>query len=119
MSGAPILLLLALPSADSGVGRLLAEARSLFEQLEYDRVLPVARSVLARPEATLDQKLDAYVLEASCLAIVGDPVEAEQPFRLLLRARPDFDLAVETAPKILAVFRKVQGEERAIKEQMQ
>jgi len=109
-----LLLLLAAPDA----GAVLQEARRLFDQLEYDRVLPVARQVLARPDATLQQKLDAYLLEGSCLAIIGDPVEAEQPFRLLLRARPGFDLPQDTPPKILAVFRKVQSEEQVIHEQM-
>src|SRR5690606_2123298 len=67
---------------------------------------------------TIEHRLDAYVLKGSSLAIVGDPIEAEHPFRFLLRGRPDFDLPADTPPKILAVFRKVQVEERFIANQM-
>lgn len=79
---------------------------------------PLAEQVLARPDLTLDQKLEAYRLLGSAKAIVEDPAEAEKPFRLLLRARADFDLSAETPPKILAVFRKVQSEERALADQL-
>lgn len=97
---------------------LLARARQLYEGLEYDRVVPLAEAVLARPGTTLDEKLEAYLLQGSALAIVGDPADAEQPFRLLLRGRPDFDLPADTPPKILAVSRRVQVEERAIASQL-
>lgn len=112
------LLLLALASAEADTAGLLAQAERLYRQLEYERVLPVAREVLERPDATLDHKLAAYRLQASCLAIIGDPIEAERPFRLLLRARPGFDMPPDTPPKILTIFRKVQTEERALAEQM-
>ncbi len=93
---------------------LLQEAMRLYEALEYDRVIPYASAVLAHEDSTVDQKLDAYLLQGSAFAVVGDPIEAETPFRFLLRGRPDFDLPPETPPKILAVFRKVQVEEQAI-----
>ena len=103
---------------EAGPAELLARARALYDALEYDRVIPFAEALLARAEADIEQRLDAYLLQGSCLAIIGDPVEAEKPFRFLLRGRPGFDLPPETAPKILAVFRKVQVEERAIVEQL-
>ena len=94
---------------------LLKRARIQFEQLEYEAVLPLVAELLARGDAApIELRLDAYVLEGSCRAIVGDPVEAEKPFRALLRGRPDFELPAETPPKIMSVFRKVQAEERAI-----
>lgn len=96
----------------------LAEAKALFEQLEYDRVVPIATAILAREDANIEQRLDAYMLQGSSLAIIGDSVEAEKPFRFLLRGRPDFEMTPETSPKILAVFRKVQVEEKAIAAQM-
>lgn len=108
--------------AAAGEGRspeaLLAELRSLYEALEYDRVIPLADALLAHPDATVEQRLDAYLLHGSALAVVGNHVEAEMPFRFLLRGRPDFDLPADTPPKIMAVFRKVQLEERAIRDQL-
>lgn len=102
---------------DSGLGNaeLLARARAQYEQLEYEAVLPLVTELLARGDAVpIELRLDAYVLEGSCRAIVGDPIEAEKPFRALMRGRPDFELAADTPPKIMSVFRKVQAEERAI-----
>lgn len=98
---------------------LMTKAKQLHEQLEYDQVLPLVQEVLVRDGVPIEQTLDAYVLEGSCLAIVGNPIDAEGPFRRLLRGRPDFDLPLDTPPKILSVFRKVQAEERAISAQME
>lgn len=109
----------AAPAVSGTPGDMLAQAKERYEQLEYDLVIPLAEGVLAAPKATVEQRLDAYLLQGSSLAIVGNPIDAEKPFRFLLRGRPDFDMPPETPPKILAVFRKVQVEERTIREQMQ
>jgi hypothetical protein len=98
---------------------LVQQAKQLHEQLEYEQVLPLVQEVLAREGVPIEQTLDAYVLQASCLAIVGNSIDAEGPFRRLLRGRPSFDLPMDTPPKILSVFRRVQAEERAISEQME
>lgn len=103
---------------NANVALQLAEAKTLFSNLEYDRVVPIATAILARDDANIEQRLDAYMLQGSSLAIIGDAVEAEKPFRFLLRGRPDYEMSVETSPKILAVFRKVQVEEKAIVAQM-
>jgi hypothetical protein len=100
------------PTAD-----VLKRARSLYDALEYDKVLPLVEAALAREGVPIEQRLDAYQLQGSAQAIVGDPIEAEKPFRLLLRARPDFNMPASTPPKILAVFRKVQAEENTIREE--
>lgn len=98
---------------------LMKRAKELHQALEYDQVLPLVQEVISREGVPIEQKLDAYVLEGSCLAVIGNTIDAEGPFRRLLRGRPDFDLPIDTPPKILSVFRKVQAEERAISEQME
>ncbi len=103
---------------DMSPRELLTRAKSLYANLEYGDVIPLAEELVERPEATIDERLDAYLLQGSALSVVGDPVEAEKPFRFLLRGRADFDMSPDTPPKILAVFRKVQVEERSIVEQM-
>ncbi|MEW5738565.1 MAG: hypothetical protein AB1938_06540, partial [Myxococcota bacterium] len=92
----------------------VAQLEALYGNLEYDAVIPAADALLKRTDLTLDQQLEVYRLQGSAKAIVEDPVDAEKPFRLLLRARPDYDLPANTPPKILAVFRKVQSEEKAL-----
>jgi hypothetical protein len=98
--------------------QLVVKARQQYDALEYEAVAAAAEQALASNDLTLEQKLDAYALQGSALAIVADPTDAEKPFRLLLRARPEFNLPDATPPKILAVFRKVQVEERAIVEEV-
>ena len=97
---------------------LLEQAQKQYDNLEYDLVIEPATAVINMESVPLEKKLDAYLLLGSALSIVGDPIDAEKPFRLLLRGRPDFDLPPDTPPKILAVFRKVQVEEKAIAEQL-
>lgn len=100
------------------VDDLLAKAHAQYDMLEYNVVLVFTEAVLARADLTLAQKLDAYAMQGSALAIIADAIDAEKPFRLLLRADPDFDLPDSTPPKIIAVFRKVQVEERAIRDEV-
>lgn len=109
------------PSVDLSKGspqNAVAQLSSLFEALEYDQVAVLAGQVLAREDLTIDQRLEAYRLQGSAKAIVEDPLDAEKPFRLLLRARTDYELPANTPPKILAVFRKVQSEEKALSSQL-
>jgi len=94
----------------------ITEAQRLYDALEYDKVAPLAAQALADATITLDQKLLAYQLQGSALAIIGDPVDAERPFLLLLSVRPDFNLLDETPPKIKSVFAKVKGEFDAVRE---
>lgn len=103
---------------DEPIDSLLKRARAHYDNLDYDQVIPLANAVLARPDPSPDQKLDAYLLQGSALAIVGDSIEAEKSFRLLLRGRPEFDLPPQIPPKIVAIFRKVQVEERTINDQL-
>lgn len=108
----------AAPSMARTAAEALAQLDSLYKTLEYAAVIPLAEQVLARSDLSSDQRLEAYRLQGSAKAIVEDPVDAERPFRLLLRARPEYDMPAETPPKILAVFRKVQSEERALASQL-
>jgi hypothetical protein len=122
LTGAPGKAPKAKPSAPAAVAEtarspaeLLAQARQQYDALEYDKVIALTHKALGNPQITLEQKLVAYELEGSALAIVGDPVDADKPFRLLLNEEPDFDLPATTPPKILAIFRKVKGEIQQIR----
>lgn len=117
MVAAGLLLTLLAVSADAS--SLMRDARKMYEELEYDRVVPIAEQVLQLPNTSVQEKLDAYLLKGSCLAILGRTIDAESAFRLLLRVEPSFEVKANVSPKILAVFRKVQQEERALAEQLQ
>jgi hypothetical protein len=102
----------------AGVADVLAQAQQAYAELEFEQVLSLSEQVLGAADATVDQRMDAYFLQGSALAVVGRAIDAEASFRYLLRGRPDFDVPDRTPPKIVAVFRKVQAEERAILEQV-
>jgi hypothetical protein len=99
------------------VDELLERARTEMADLEPARALPLTEQVLARAGITHEQRVEAYRLQAYALVVMGRTIDAESPFRLLLRVDPTFDLSTNTAPKILAVFRKVQVEEQRLAEQ--
>lgn len=91
----------------------LALAKQKYASLDYDQVLPALRPILDDADADPELKAEAWVLEGCTRAITQDLVDAEKPFRKLLRLKPDYELPAKTAPKILAAFRKVQAEEKA------
>jgi hypothetical protein len=97
---------------------LMAELKAHYRALEYDAVIPLGDAVLAREDLAVEDRREALQLYGTAKAIVEDPVEAERPFRTLLRSWPDYDLPADTPPKILGVFRKVQSEERALAAQL-
>lgn len=97
---------------------ILARARAAWEDLDYADALTLAERAVARKDASVDERVEAYWLHGSALAVLGDSIGAGRPFRLLLRAKPDFEAPDGIPPKILAMFRLVQAEERAIAEQM-
>lgn len=104
-------------SLEGTPAQLLERARSRYAELEYDDVLALTRAVLARSEATNPELIEAHRLQGSALAGGDQAIEAEKPFRLLLRLQKEFELPPSTQPKILAVFRKVQAEERELQRQ--
>jgi hypothetical protein len=91
--------------------KLLEMARAKYADLEYDDVVRLSKAVLGKSGVPSDQQLEAYVLEGSALAGSDQAIDAERPFRMMLRLKNDFELPKDTQPKIMAVFRKVQAEE--------
>jgi len=96
---------------------LLTQAKTLYEDMEYDAVIPEAEKVIAHPDSSTEEKLDAYLLMGSSLVIVGNQVDAEIPFRSVLRISPNHALPTSESPKILSVFNMVKQEEQAILDQ--
>lgn len=96
---------------------ILKQAWALFDDMEYDAVIPKTESLIAHPQATTAQKLDAYLLKGSSLVIVGNQVDAEIPFRSVLRLSPSHELPPDVSPKIIRVFNMVKQEEQAILDQ--
>jgi hypothetical protein len=96
---------------------LLAQAQKSYDSLDFDVVVQKTGVILSRADSTPDQQLEAYRLQGSALAGSDQSIDAERPFRLLLRLREGYDLPKTTQPKIMAVFRKVQAEEKELTRQ--
>lgn len=98
---------------------LLARLTRQVDALEYRDAEALSAALLAREDLTLDERLDTQLARGRVLAIIADPTDAEPMFRFVLRARPTFDFPDDTPPRVLAVFRKVQVEERRNTEQLE
>ncbi len=106
------------PPTAGALSELVERARALQSEKAWEALLPVAGEIFSHPSASLDQKLDATLMQACALAMVAGSSEAEKPFRLLLRGRPGFELPADADPRIQAVFQKVRDEEKAILRQV-
>ncbi len=109
-------LLAASPMASSSsiVAERMLEAERLYESLDYGELVPVVLEVLEARGVDEETKIRAHFLHGAALAVIGATVEAEVPFRLLLRLDPNFEPDSMTSPKIVAVFSKVRFEEETI-----
>ncbi|MBI5548581.1 MAG: hypothetical protein HY901_32255 [Deltaproteobacteria bacterium] len=105
-------------ASDLAASELVSAAQTLYDDLEYEQVATTAKAALERRDLTPDQRLKIFELQACALAIAGDPLAAEAPFRFILRSNPSYDLPASSPPQILRVLRKVQIEERALAEQL-
>jgi len=90
------------------------EAEQLYTNLEYEELIRVVSDVIDAKVVEEETKTRAYFLQGAALAVIGATVEAEIPFRLLLRIDPNYELDESTSPRIVAVFSKVSLEEQAM-----
>jgi len=97
------------------VEELLHTASEAYEALEYEVCLAHATAALSRAGITDDQRVTAYALQAGSHAVMGQQLDAEREYRLLIRLRPEFKLPDTTPPKILAAWRVVDAEEELIR----
>ncbi len=106
------------PPAELPTAQVLSQARAALDALEFAQALVLADALVHRPDATRPMQVEGYWLHGQAIAVVADPVEAEPSFRTLFRLEPTFEPAGDPGPKILAVFRKVQVEERRIADEL-
>ncbi|MEW5847647.1 MAG: hypothetical protein AB2A00_02495 [Myxococcota bacterium] len=102
-------------SNDGNIDEMLKTAGEACEALDFDLCIERSNAALSRVDIQDAQRERAYVLVAGAYVVVGQALEAERFYRLLLRLRPDFELPADTPPKILGVFRRVRAEEDQIR----
>lgn len=107
-------LALATPAArgQDSTAALLARARSLYEQLEVERALPLLRQILSpgwSHAVSAPQRTEAYTYLGALLVIVDRRDSAVAVFRALLDQDPFADLDVrEFTPAQLAAFQRAR-----------
>jgi hypothetical protein len=84
-----------------------------YDDLEFEKALSLCHELLSIAGVPKYLKIEAYRFKAFTLIALGQSVNAEEPFRLMLRIDAETELSASTPPKIMAVFRKVQAEELA------
>jgi hypothetical protein len=80
--------------------------------MELEVVPDLVAAALADPGLAITARCEALALLGRTQAVRLDPLDAEAPFRQLLRLCPAHELAPDTEPRTLGAFRKVQAEER-------
>ncbi|MEW5848068.1 MAG: hypothetical protein AB2A00_04610 [Myxococcota bacterium] len=100
---------------DASVEVLLQRATQAYDGLDYEVALAHAAAALRKPAITDEQRVRAYVILAGSSAVMGQTLEAERAYRLLLRLQPGFTMPDSTPPKILAAWRVVWAEEEEIR----
>ncbi|MBL8957451.1 MAG: hypothetical protein JNK82_42150 [Myxococcaceae bacterium] len=108
----------AAPDTSVPTQTLFTSARAALDALEYQKALVLSEALVQRGDATPEMRVEGYWVQGQAIAVLRDPVEAEPAFRTLMRLEPGFEPRTDPGPKILATFRKVQVEERALAERL-
>ena len=97
----------------------MEEAEALYTNLDFEELILKVADVIEAKRGDEELRIRAYFLKGAALAVLGATVEAEKPFRLLLRIDPNYELDEFTSPRITAVFSKVRLEEQAIQDSLE
>jgi len=92
----------------------LEQGRRLFDSFDYDEAIPVFDQLIATLMSgdqiqQPDILVQAYELRGRAHFALGTRDAAEQDFAALLRVRPEFRLAEDVSPRVVAVFEEVRN----------
>jgi hypothetical protein len=110
-----VLCLAVFPSmaqADSGakVSELIGWAQKAESDLEYDRAAEFWSSIIAHPEATQEEKVNASLHAGIIERVRGNRAEARDHFEYVLRRDIEHQLPKNTEPKIVNFFELIREE---------
>lgn len=88
----------------------LAKARRWVKKdLRYADAIARLEVVLASPELSATQRVEANELLAYAAVAIGDPAQAERAFSALLDHDPAYRLPTGTSPKVSAIFERARA----------
>lgn len=86
----------------------LEEARRLYADLQYARMVPVLEKALGMPGNTPGQLAEIYALLGTVHVILDNQQAAVDAFEQLLAIEPDHELDADLSPKIRSLFARVK-----------
>jgi tetratricopeptide (TPR) repeat protein len=91
----------------------LSRAQGMIERGDYEEALKTLGNRLDRgSDLSEDELVEVYRLLGLAHLSLGNEVEAQQAYRQLLQARPDFRLPRETPPKLQRLYERILEEIR-------
>lgn len=103
-----------IPPATNPADAALADARRLFDALDYERAVPALDAIIAQleqPPADPARKptlAAAYELRARSRFGLGDTAGARADFRSMLIAAPSYGLPPQVSPRVVTLFNEVK-----------
>lgn len=104
------------PADVGGAQALLAEAKRLFDALDYEQALVRLDTLVMQLDARRAEPASARLL-AQALELrgrtrfgLGRADQAREDFHALLTLSPDYQLGEEVSPRVVALYRQIQGE---------
>ncbi len=105
-------LLLSAGARAAGENPYLAQARSLYEGLEFERCLERLKQA-TQWENTPAERIDLEMYGGLCAFSVGREAQARDHFEVVLRLCPTCTVPKYTSPRIVALFEKLSREFKA------
>lgn len=102
----------------AGEDDVLEVSLAAFRSAQFERTIVLTEAALNRTGLELAERVELLSLGASAKVVVGDFLGGEKGFREALRLDPTYSVSDDLSPKIVAVFRKVQAEERELREKL-
>ena len=105
------------PAAADTTEQLVARTLAQWNELEYEKVVELADTVLGAADATPQQRVEMLRLKGSALVVLDQPDDAAHVFDLLFAIDPDYDLPPRSSPRLLAVFAPARARWQVAEEQ--
>lgn len=94
---------------DASLEEILEKARHDFEMVEYESAAALFLIVAQHPDATLEQRIEAWSNRAICLAGLDQEEEARDAFVAVLEIDRSYELPAIVSPKISEAFELAQA----------
>src|SRR5262245_42220792 len=104
-------------AAADTTAQLVTRALALWDDQEYDKLIELSDQILAKTDATPQQRVEALRLKGSALVVLDRPDDAARAFDQVFVIDPDYELPPHSSPRITAVFAPARARWQVAEEQ--